>query len=85
MIPSAKARFLADTVLSKWHADLVVKREFMQAMDAAIGAYAAKLSRHQPHVEAGLLLRGAQDFIATFTELSEQPTVQARKDLDNLT
>lgn len=85
MIPTHKERFLRNTTAAKWHADLIVKSEFLAALDAARLEYASRLARNNPHVEVGLLLRGAHEFIRNFLTLSDPAVTPKVHDYDNLT
>lgn len=84
MIPSPKDRFLSDSTLYKWHADLVSTSQFASALDAALLEYGSKCSRENNPADAGLLLRGAHEFATTFCQLSEPRMRLEIKDRDNL-
>lgn len=83
MIPSPKDRFLADTTLSKHHADMVSSSQFAATLDAALLEYAIQTARGNPS-KAGLLLQGAHEFSRVFCELSEPRLRPVTKDRDNL-
>lgn len=84
MIPNPKQRFLDSTAVAKWHADLVAKSEFIQALDAAKLEYADACAKAMSPGDVGLMLRGATEFARIFCELSMPLKTRTIKDHDNL-
>lgn len=84
MILSPKDRFLANAELSKAHSNTVSSSHFSIALDAALLEYSAQCSREKNPADAGLLLRGAHEFVVTFCDLSEPRMRFETKDRDNL-
>jgi hypothetical protein len=82
--PSPKARFQESADNVSKHRDLIQMKEFQRASDYALLQYAARLQHDtegnlNAAAAAHLKMTGAQEFLATFRNLSESVELPSRR------